>query len=123
MGLVQLLGDARRILVFTGAGISTGSGIRDFRGPKGVWKERQPVYFDDFMNSEVARIEHWDQKCQTWPSFRDAEPNAVHTSVADLERTSSRWSSRRTSTGSTPAAGPPPGGLSNCMVRTRPSSA
>ena len=86
MGLVQLLGDADRILVFTGAGISTGSGIRDFRGPKGVWRERQPVYFDDFMNSEVARIEHWDQKCQAWPSFRDAEPNAVHTSIADLER-------------------------------------
>jgi len=86
MSLVQLLGDARRILVFTGAGISTGSGIRDFRGPKGVWRERQPVYFDDFMSSEVARIEYWDQKCQAWPSFRDAEPNAVHTSVADLER-------------------------------------
>jgi NAD-dependent deacetylase len=86
MGLVQLLGDADRILVFTGAGISTGSGIRDFRGPKGVGRERRPVYFDDFMNSEVARIEHWDQKCQAWPSFRDAEPNAVHKSVADLER-------------------------------------
>ncbi len=86
MGLVQLLRDTGRILVFTGAGISTGSGIRDFRGPKGVWRERQPVYFDDFMNSEVARIEYWDQKCQAWPSFRDAEPNAVHTSVADLER-------------------------------------
>ena len=42
--------------------------------------------FDNFMNSEVARIEYWDQKCQAWPSFRDAEPNAVHASVADLER-------------------------------------
>ena len=62
MGLVQLLGGAGRILVFTGAGISTGSGIRDFRGPKGIWRERQPVYFDDFMSSEVARVEYWDQK-------------------------------------------------------------
>ncbi len=86
MGLAQLLNDASRILVFTGAGISTGSGIRDFRGPNGVWRERQPVYFDDFMNSEAARVEYWDQKCQTWPSFCDAEPNAVHKSVADLER-------------------------------------
>ena len=86
MYLVQLLRDADCILVFTGAGVSTGSGIRDFRGPKGVWRERQPVYFQDFMNSEAARIEYWDQKCQAWPSFRDAEPNAVHTSIADLER-------------------------------------
>ena len=86
MDLVQLLRDADRILIFTGAGVSTGSGIRDFRGPNGVWRERQPVYFQDFMNSEAARIEYWDQKCQAWPSFRDAEPNAVHTSIADLER-------------------------------------
>ncbi|SVB81790.1 uncharacterized protein METZ01_LOCUS234644, partial [marine metagenome] len=68
MGLVRLLEDANRILIFTGAGISTGSGIRDFRGPNGVWRERQPVYFDDFMNSEAARVEYWDQKCQAWPS-------------------------------------------------------
>ncbi len=86
MGLIQLLETADRILVFTGAGISTGSGIRDFRGPDGVWKERRPVYFDDFMNSEVARIEYWDQKCQAWPSFREAEPNAVHASIANLEQ-------------------------------------
>ena len=86
MDLVQLLRDADRILVFTGAGVSTGSGIQDFRGPNGVWRERQPVYFKDFMSSAAARIEYWDQKCQAWPSFRDAEPNAVHTAIADLER-------------------------------------
>ena len=86
MDLTQLLRNADRILIFTGAGISTGSGIRDFRGQTGVWKERQPVYFEDFMSSESARIEYWDQKCEVWPSFRDAEPNAVHTSIADLER-------------------------------------
>ena len=86
MDLVRLLRDADRILVFTGAGVSTGSGFRDFRGPTGVWKERQPVYFDDFMNSEAARIEYWDQKCEAWPSFRDAKPNAVHTAIADLEK-------------------------------------
>ena len=85
MDLVQLLRNADRILVFTGAGVSTGSGILDFRGPKGVWRERQPVYFRDFMSSAAARIEYWDQKCQAWPSFRDAEPNAVHTAIAELE--------------------------------------
>jgi NAD-dependent deacetylase len=84
--LVDLLRDAEHILVFTGAGISTGSGIRDFRGPQGVWKERQPVYFDDFMSSEAARVEYWDQKLEAWPSFRDARPNACHEAIVSLER-------------------------------------
>ena len=60
--LVELLGGGTRILVFTGAGISTGSGIPDFRGPQGIWKSRQPVYYQDFMSSEEARIEYWDGK-------------------------------------------------------------
>jgi NAD-dependent deacetylase len=84
--LSELIRDAERIFVFTGAGVSTGSGIKDFRGPQGVWKTRQPVYFDDFMSSEAARVEHWDQKLEAWPSFRDAGPNAVHRAVVDLER-------------------------------------
>jgi NAD-dependent deacetylase len=84
--LVALVRDAQRILVFTGAGISTGSGIRDFRGPQGVWKTRQPVYYDSFLGSEAARIEYWDQKLEAWPSIRDARPNAAHAAVVDLER-------------------------------------
>jgi NAD-dependent deacetylase len=84
--LVQLLRDAQRILVFTGAGVSTGSGIRDFRGPQGVWKTRQPVYYENFLSFEAARIEYWDQKLEAWPSFRDARPNAAHAAVVALER-------------------------------------
>jgi NAD-dependent deacetylase len=58
--LVELLRASRRILVFTGAGASTASGIPDFRGPSGVWTRRRPVLYDDFVASEAARIEYWD---------------------------------------------------------------
>ncbi|MFL6529276.1 MAG: Sir2 family NAD-dependent protein deacetylase, partial [Chthoniobacterales bacterium] len=62
--LADYIRASSRALIFTGAGISTGSGIPDFRGPNGVWKRRQPVYFHDFMTSEAARIEHWDYKLE-----------------------------------------------------------
>ncbi len=83
--LSDYLRAARRIFVFTGAGISTGSGIPDFRGPQGVWTRRQPVYYQDFMSSEAARIEHWDYKLEAWESFRNAQPNDVHRAIVKLE--------------------------------------
>jgi len=86
--LTDYLRAGRKILVFTGAGISTGSGIPDFRGPDGVWKRRQPVYYHDFMRSEKARIEHWDYKLEAWAPFRDAQPNATHRAIVQLERAS-----------------------------------
>jgi NAD-dependent protein deacetylase/lipoamidase len=84
--LIELLRASRQMLIFTGAGISTGSGIPDFRGPEGVWKRRQPVYYHDFMRSEDARIEHWDFKLEGWLGYRDAQPNATHKAVVQLER-------------------------------------
>jgi NAD-dependent deacetylase len=84
--LVELLNRARRVMIFTGAGISTGSGIPDFRGPDGVWKTRRPVEFDDFLRSEPARVEYWDWKLESRANIRAAGPNAIHHACARLEK-------------------------------------
>ena len=55
--LNKLISRSETLVFFTGAGISTNSGIPDFRGPKGIWKTTQPIYFQDFVNSEEKRIE------------------------------------------------------------------
>jgi NAD-dependent deacetylase len=83
--LVGQLRAARRILVFTGAGVSTASGIPDFRGPDGVWTRRRPVYYQEFLASEAARVEYWDYKLESWKIQSRAEPNAVHHAIAALE--------------------------------------
>jgi len=84
--LVELLRSANAIVFLTGAGISTASGIPDFRGPGGLWTRRKPVYYDDFLASESARIEYWDYKLESWEIYRQAQPNAVHQAIAALER-------------------------------------
>jgi len=83
--LAALLRRSRRILVFSGAGISTGSGIPDYRGPQGVWKTRTPVYYQDFMSSESARLRHWQMRLESRAMFAGAQPSATHWAVRQLE--------------------------------------
>jgi NAD-dependent deacetylase len=84
--LVEQLQASRRILVVSGAGVSTASGIPDFRGPGGVWTRRRPVYYDEFLSSEAARAEYWDYKLETWEVYQHARPNALHHAIVALER-------------------------------------
>lgn len=84
--LVARLHQSQRILIFCGAGVSTASGIPDYRGPGGVWTRRRPVYYDEFLASEAARVEYWDYKLETWQLYQHAQPNAVHHAIVALER-------------------------------------
>lgn len=84
--LRALIEEARRAVVFTGAGISTESGIPDFRSPGGLWSRRRPVDFRDFVASEAARREAWSQRVESHRSMAHAEPNHGHRAVASLVR-------------------------------------
>lgn len=82
--LRDMIGAATRIVAFTGAGISTESGIPDFRSPGGIWTKYRPIYFDDFMSSEEMRRESWRRKFATDETLLKAEPNAGHRALAKL---------------------------------------
>jgi NAD-dependent protein deacetylase/lipoamidase len=84
--LISLLRRSERALIFTGAGISTRSNIPDFRGPQGVWSRRSPVYFQEFIASETARVAYWEYKLEGYRAFRDAVPNPAHHAIVELER-------------------------------------
>lgn len=85
--LARLIDDANRVVVFTGAGISTESGIPDFRSPTGIWSKTTPIYFDEYVSSAEARIEAWRRKFEIDKDMIGAEPNRGHRAVAKLVRT------------------------------------
>ncbi|MEO8714477.1 MAG: Sir2 family NAD-dependent protein deacetylase [Acetobacteraceae bacterium] len=84
--LKRLLAGARRAVVFTGAGISTESGIPDFRSPGGLWTRNRPIDFDAFLTSEEARAESWRRRFAMDAVLRAARPNRGHVAVAELVR-------------------------------------
>ena len=82
--LSQYINEAKNIVIFTGAGISTESGIPDFRGPQGVWKTNTPIYFQDFIGSEEVRKESWKRKFSGQDIIKKAKPNIGHLAVAKI---------------------------------------
>ncbi len=82
--LLELVAEARHAVVFTGAGISTESGIPDFRSPGGVWSRMKPIYFDEFVQSEDKRREAWTRTFSGTMRWVGAKPNAGHFAVARL---------------------------------------
>ncbi len=87
--LVQPLADAiartKRLVVLTGAGISTESGIPDYRGVNGLWTRHTPVYYSDYVRSLAVRRRYWARGLNGYGRFRDAAPNAGHRALAEME--------------------------------------
>ena len=82
--IARVLSENKKGVFFTGAGISTESGISDYRSQGGIWEKFRPVYFDDFMSSRDARIEYWRRKKEMNEQLSVARPNRAHQAIAAL---------------------------------------
>ena len=84
--IVDRIKQGGKNIVFTGAGISTESGIPDYRSQGGIWDKFRPVYFDEFMSAREAREEYWRRWKALYKGITRAEPNAGHTAIARLDQ-------------------------------------
>ena len=83
--LHDLLARSRRLVVLTGAGCSTASGIPDYRSPGGAWTRHKPILFNAFVRSAEVRRFYWARSFRGWPRFAAARPNDAHVALARLE--------------------------------------
>lgn len=84
--LVDFVASGRRLLVVTGAGLSTSSGIPAYRDADGSWLRRDPILYPDFIASNAVRRRYWARSYFGWSLMRKAQPNAAHAALVDLER-------------------------------------
>ena len=84
--IAEMVLKSRQVIVFTGAGVSTESGIQDFRSPGGLWEQWDPdeLTFDKFMTSRASREHYWGFSRAIWPTMAFAKPNIGHYALADL---------------------------------------
>nr|WP_227545918.1 NAD-dependent protein deacetylase [Marinobacter fonticola] len=84
--LAEFIDRHPKLLVLTGAGVSTDSGIPDYRDGDGAWKRKQPVQHQAFMTEDHTRRRYWGRSLIGWPVMRNAQPNPAHFLLAELER-------------------------------------
>jgi len=82
--LAAMLRDSRRAVIFTGAGMSTESGIPDFRSPGGIWSRMQPIAFQDYLSDPGARRLSWQRRLEMEETWSTVAPNTGHRAVAEL---------------------------------------
>ena len=82
--LIQNIKNTDRIVFFTGAGISTESGVPDFRSQGGIWSKYEPVYFEDFCASYEERVRYWKMKKETHALYKNVQPNYGHKAIVEF---------------------------------------
>src|SRR6059058_2534739 len=84
--LAEAMAKSERLVVLTGAGISTESGIPDYRSANGLWARHTPIYYADFVRNPAVRRQYWARSLNGYGRFRNARPNLGHQALAAMER-------------------------------------